>query len=210
MTMSSQRYPRVFIVSGPSASGKSTLVKRLLQLPGMLFSVSCTTRPPRPDDNQGIDWYTFISPEDFERMIERDEFLEYARVFGKHRYGTPRKWLDEAQKKGMDLVLEIDVQGAVQVKGKIPEATSIFIIPPSKQELEVRLRARSTDSDEEIARRLARARQEMEQYKGYDYVVVNDDLERASREVQAIALATRCARAQNDERIRQILDSFGG
>jgi guanylate kinase len=210
MTASFQPHPRVFIVSGPSASGKSTLVKRLLQLPGMLFSVSCTTRPPRPDDNQGIDWYTFISPQDFERMIERDEFLEYARVFGKHRYGTPRKWLDEAREKRMDLVLEIDVQGAVQVKGKIPDAISIFIIPPSKQELEQRLRARGTDSDEEIARRLAQARQEMDSYKGYDYVVVNDDLERAGREVQGIALAARCARAQNDERVRRILDSFGG
>jgi guanylate kinase len=208
--MSSLPNPRVFIVSGPSASGKSTLVKRLLQLPGMMFSVSCTTRPPRPDDNQGIDWYTFVSPEEFERMVDRDEFLEYARVFGKHWYGTPRKWLDAARRRGADLVLEIDVQGAVQVKGKIPEAISIFIVPPSKQELVKRLRARGTDSDEEIARRLERARQEMESYKGYDYVVVNDDLERAGREVQAIALASRCSRPQNDDRIRQILDSFGG
>lgn len=202
--------PRVFIVSGPSASGKSTLVKRLLQLPTMLFSVSCTTRQPRPDDNQGIDWYNFVSQEEFERMIERNEFLEYARVFGKYWYGTPRKWLDDARKRGMDLVLEIDVQGAVQVKGKVPDAISIFILPPSKQELESRLRARGTNSEEEIARRLERARQEMESYQGYDFVVINEDLERAGREVQAIAQAARCARAVNDERIRMILDSFGG
>jgi len=202
--------PRVFIVSGPSASGKSTLVKRLLQLPGMLFSVSCTTRPPRPDDNVDIRWYNFVSPEEFEGMIERDEFLEYARVFGKHWYGTPRKWMDEARARGMDLLLEIDVQGAVQVKGKVPEAISIFIIPPSKEELEKRLRLRGTDSEDEIARRLERARQEMQSYKGYDFVIVNDDLERAGREVQAVALAARCARAHNEDRIRQILDSFGG
>ena len=208
--MTSQREPRVFIVSGPSASGKSTLVKKLLQIPTMLWSVSCTTRQPRPDDKQGIDWYTFVTPEEFERMIERDEFLEYARVFGKYWYGTPRKWLDEARKQGLDLLLEIDVQGAVQVKGKIPDAISIFIIPPSKQELEKRLRSRGANSEEEIARRLDRARQEMKSYQGYDYVVVNDDLERAGAEVQAIALAARCARAVNDRRIRQILDSFGG
>jgi guanylate kinase len=210
MNMTVQHEPRVFIVSGPSASGKSTLVKKLLQLPKMLWSVSCTTRQPRPDDKQGIDWYTFVSQEEFERMVERDEFLEYAKVFGKYWYGTPRKWLDEARNKGWDLLLEIDVQGAVQVKGKIPDAISIFIIPPSKQELESRLRARGTNSEEEIARRLARARQEMESYQGYDYVVVNDDLERAGGEVQAIAMAARCSRVVNDKRIRQILDSFGG
>jgi guanylate kinase len=210
MNMTVQREPRVFIVSGPSASGKSTLVKRLLELPKMLWSVSCTTRQPRPDDKQGIDWYTFVSQEEFERMVERDAFLEYAKVFGKYWYGTPRRWLDEARNKGWDLLLEIDVQGAVQVKGKIPDAISMFIIPPSKQELESRLRARGTNSEEEIARRLARARQEMESYQGYDYVVVNDDLERAGNEVQAIVMAARCSRVVNDKRIRQILDSFGG
>ena len=210
MNMTAQREPRVFIVSGPSASGKSTLVKRLLELPKMLWSVSCTTRQPRPDDKQGIDWYTFVSQEEFERMVERDEFLEHAKVFGKYSYGTPRRWLDEARNKGWDLLLEIDVQGAVQVKGKIPDAISIFIIPPSKQELESRLRARGTNSEEEIARRLARARHEMESYQGYDYVVVNDDLERAGSEVQSIVLAARCSRVVNDKRIRQILDSFGG
>ena len=107
-------------------------------------------------------------------------------------------------------MLEIDVQGAEQVKRKIPAATSVFILPPSRQELERRFRIRGTDSDDEVARRLERARQEMQRFAEYDYVVINDDVERAGREVQAIALAARCARAQNDERIRQILDSFGG
>jgi guanylate kinase len=208
--MTPGRETRVFIISGPSASGKSTLVKKLLQLPGMLFSVSCTTRPPRPDDNTLMDWYNFITPEEFQRMVEGDEFLEHALVFGKYRYGTPRRWLDEARRKKLDLVLEIDVQGAEQVQRKVPEAVSVFILPPSRQELERRFRNRGTESDEEIARRLERAREELKHYDRYDYVVVNDDVERAGREVQSIALAVRCARAQNQEQIRKILDSFGG
>jgi guanylate kinase len=208
--MTPSRDTRVFIISGPSASGKSTLVKKLLQLPGMLFSVSCTTRPPRPDDNTLMDWYNFITPEEFQRMAEHDEFLEHALVFGKYWYGTPRHWYDEARRKKLDLVLEIDVQGAEQVKRKIPEAISVFILPPSRQELERRFRIRGTDAEDEIRRRLERARQEMLQFERYDYVVVNDDVERAGHEVQAIAMAVRCARDQNTAQIRKILDSFGG
>ncbi|MBI1738951.1 MAG: guanylate kinase [Acidobacteria bacterium] len=207
--MTSLREPRVFIVSGPSGSGKSTLVKKLLELPGTLLSISCTTRQPRSNERDG-EWYNFVLPEEFERMVQRGEFLEHARVFGRHFYGTPRRWFEEARRRGLDLVLEIDVQGAEQVKLKMRDAVAIFILPPSRQELEGRIRARGTDSEEEIARRLERARQEMQCYTDYDYVVVNDDLERAGREVQAIALAARCARARNEERIRQILDSFGG
>jgi guanylate kinase len=208
--MNEPREPRVFIISGPSASGKSTLVKKLLQLPGMLFSVSFTTRPPRPDDNTLMDWYTFVSPEEFQRMVAADEFLEHALVFGQHWYGSPRRWYDEARRKGFDLVLEIDVQGAAQVKHKIPEATSVFILPPSRQELERRFRIRGTDSEEEVARRLDRARQEMLRFVEYDYVVINDDVERAGREVQAIAMAVRCSRVENESQVRRILDSFGG
>jgi len=200
--------PLILIVSGPSASGKSTLVRKLLELPGMLWSVSCTTRPPRHEADRG--WYNFVSEEEFRRMVEQGEFLEYARVFGKHYYGTPKKWLDEARTKGLDLVLEIDVQGAGQVKGKHPEAVAIFVVPPSPQELEKRIRARGQDSGEEIARRLERARQEMTRFDEYDYVVVNDDVERAGREVQAIALAARCRRVWNEGRVRKILESFGG
>jgi guanylate kinase len=208
--MTPRRETRVYIISGPSASGKSTLVKKLLQLPGMMFSVSCTTRPPRPDDNTVMDWYNFVSEEEFQRMAERDEFLESALVFGKYWYGTPRHWYEEAVRKGLDLVLEIDVQGAEQVKRKVPGAISIFILPPSRQELERRFRIRGTDSEEEIGRRLERARQELQRFVDYDYVVINDDVERAGREVQAIALAARCERARNEEQIRKILDSFGG
>lgn len=201
--------PLVLIVSGPSGSGKSSLVEKILELPGTMLSVSCTTRPPRPAESGGK-WYNFISEAQFQQMVARGEFLEHAQVFGKHWYGTPRKWLDEARARGKDLVLEIDVQGATQVKKKIPLALAIFIVPPSRQDLEKRIRARGQDSDEEIARRLQRARQELEHYAEYDYAVINDDLERASQQVQAIALGSRCQVAQNEERVKEILKSFGG
>jgi guanylate kinase len=201
--------PLVFIVSGPSGSGKSTLVKKLLELPGTMFSVSITTRPPRETEREG-EWYQFVTQEEFRRRIDAGEFLEYACVFGKHHYGTPRRSLDEARAKGMDLVLEIDVQGAEQVKHKLAGSLSILILPPSRQDLEQRIRARGQDSEDEIRRRLERARQEMLRYLDYDYVVVNDDLARAGHEVQAIALAARSRSARNERRIARILDSFGG
>ncbi len=201
--------PLVLIVSGPSGSGKSTLVQKVLELPGTMFSISCTTRPPRPTENPGK-WYDFVSEAEFDRRARQGEFLESARVFGKHCYGTPRKWLDEARSKGLDLVLEIDVQGAKQVKQKMPEAVAIFIVPPSRQELERRIRARGQDSEEEIARRLERARQEMQHYADYDFIVVNDDLERAGREVQAVATAARRRTQRSEPQVREILDSFGG
>ncbi len=207
--MAKANEPVVFIVSGPSGSGKSTLVERLLELPEMMFSISATTRPPRATESNGK-WYNFVSEAEFQRMVEADEFLEYASVFGKHKYGTPRQWLEEARARRRDLVLEIDVQGAAQVKKKIPSAILIFILPPSREDLERRIRARGQDADEEIARRLDRARQEMQRYSDYDYVVVNDDLERAGREVQAIASAARSRSARNERRVRKILDSFGG
>ena len=153
-------HARVFIVSGPSGSGKSTLVQNLHGLPGLMFSVSSTTRPPRVTESPGK-CYDFITDAEFKRRIDSGEFLEYAQVFGKHWYGTPRRQIEEARQAGKDLVLEIDVQGAQQVKAKVPEAVSIFIVPPSRQVLEWRLRERNQDSDEAIARRLERARQEI-------------------------------------------------
>src|SRR6202158_1565668 len=149
--------PLVLIVSGPSGSGKSTLVQRILDLPGTMPSVSCTTRSRRATEASGK-CYDFVTEAEFDAMVARGEFLEYARVFGKHSYGTPRKWLDESRRKGLDLVLEIDVQGAEQVKEKLPESVAIFILPPTREELERRLRSRGQDADEEIARRLSRAR----------------------------------------------------
>ena len=205
----SQSEPLVLIVSGPSGSGKSTLVEKILAVPGTLLSVSCTTRSPRKTESDGK-WYNFVTEAEFQQMVERGEFLEYAQVFGKNWYGTPRKWLEEAQAKKKDLVLEIDVQGALQVKRKLPGAVAVFVLPPSRAELERRIRARGQDSEDEIQRRLERARQEMLNYSSYDFAIINDDLQRAGREVQAIALGSRCRVAPNEERIREILKSFGG
>ena len=209
MTIEQAQKPLVFIVSGPSGSGKSTLVQRMLEVPGTMFSVSCTTRPPRDTESAGK-WYDFVSKAEFERMVSEDAFLEHACVFGKHQYGTPRKWLEEARSKGLDLVLEIDVQGAEQVKRKLPAAVAIFILPPAREELERRLRTRGQDSDEAIRRRLERAQQEIQRYTEYDFLVVNDDVERAGREVQAITVAARCLRSCLSERAHRILESFGG
>ena len=204
-----QADPLVLIVSGPSGSGKSTLVEKILEVPGTLLSVSCTTRSPRKTESNGK-WYNFVTEAEFQQMVERGEFLEYAQVFGKNWYGTPRKWLEEAQQHKKDLVLEIDVQGALQVKRKLPGAVAVFVLPPSRAELERRIRARGQDSEDEIHRRLERARQEMLNYSSYDFAIINDDLQRAGREVQAIALGSRCRVAPNEERIREILKSFGG
>lgn len=202
--------PLVLIVSGPSGSGKSTLVERILQLPGTMLSVSCTTRKPRNKTESEGKWYNFVSEAEFQRMVAAGDFLEYAQVFGKNWYGTPRKWIDEARALKKDLVLEIDVQGALQVKSKLPGSISVFVLPPSRAELERRIRARGQDSEDEIRRRLERARQEMLSYSSYDFALINDDLERAGREAQAIALGSRCRVARNEDRIREILMSFGG
>ncbi len=202
--------PLVLIVSGPSGTGKSTLVQRILELPGTMPSVSCTTRARRATEASGK-CYDFVSQTEFEAMVARGEFLEYARVFGRHSYGTPKKWLVESRARGLDLVLEIDVQGAAQVKKKLPEAVAIFILPPSRQELERRLRSRGQDSDEEIARRLSKARDEIvasEQF--YDFCIVNDDVVRAGLEAQAVVLALRCGSARRHDRVQQLLATFGG
>jgi len=201
--------PRIIIVSGPSGSGKSTLVERLRGLPGTIFSVSCTTRPARAAESPGK-CYDFITEAEFKRRVAQGEFLEYAQVFGKHWYGTPRKWVDDARRQGLDLVLEIDVQGALQVKKQLPDAVAVFIVPPSRQVVEQRLRARGQDSEEAIARRLERARQEISCWNQYDFVVVNGDLERASEDLRAIVLASRCRRDDSEQRVRKILDTFGG
>jgi len=173
-------------------------------------SISCTTRARRATEASGK-CYDFVTEEEFDAMVARGEFLEYAQVFGKHSYGTPRKWLEESWKKGLDLVLEIDVQGAAQVKKKLPESVAIFILPPSRAELERRLCDRGQDSDEEIARRLAKARDEIAQFgKYYDFCVVNEDVERAGREAQAIVIAMRCTSARRRARVEKLLASFGG
>jgi len=204
--------PLTFIVSGPSGCGKSTLVERILALPEILFSISCTTRKPRAAEDPGK-WYNFVSEEEFQRMVERGEFFEHARVFGRYSYGTPRRWLDEAKAKGWDLVLEIDVQGASQVRSALPDSVSIFILPPSREALGERLRARGQDSEEEIERRLSKAHEEIVGHVAwYDYIVINDDLERAGLTVQSIVLAarSRSKMAMESKAVHDVLRSFGG
>jgi guanylate kinase len=202
--------PLILIVSGPSGSGKSTLVQGILELPGTMPSVSCTTRRRRATESSGK-CYDFVTEAEFDAMVARGEFLEYARVFGNHSYGTPKKWLEESRRRGLDLVLEIDVQGAEQVKRKLPESVAIFILPPSREDLEKRLRGRGQDADEEIARRLAKARDEIvASEKFYDFCIVNDDVERAGKEAQAIVVALRCSSARRRDRVNQVLASFGG
>jgi len=197
----------VFIISAPSGSGKSTLVHRLLEnVPGLKFSISYTTRPPRGHERSG-ESYHFISRAEFEERIARGEFLEHAEVFGNY-YGTHRSVLNEALAEGKDLVLDIDVQGAAQLKSKLPDAVTIFILAPSLQILEQRLRARSEDTDDIIKRRLHDAAEEIRNYCLYDYVIINNDLNDSAGTLAAIVRAERTRRTRNEDKIRPILATF--
>ena len=197
----------VFIISAPSGSGKSTLVHRLLKtVPGLTFSISYTTRPPRPSETDGVD-YIFISRAEFERRLGHGEFLEYAEVFGNY-YGTNRATFEKAADEGRDLVLDIDVQGARQLKVAIPEAISIFVLPPSRDVLEQRLRARSQDTEEVIRRRLKGAAEEVRNYTQYDYVLINRELEDSAARLTSIVKAERLRKARMEEEVRPILESF--
>jgi len=222
----------LYIISAPSGSGKTTLVNELRQyVPSLEFSVSFTTRPPRGSEQDGRE-YHFITRGEFEAMIERDEFLEYAQVFGNY-YGTAKSVLQQAKERGNDLLLDIDVQGERQVKQQMPEAVTIFVLPPSRAELESRLRKRSrsegVNSEETIRRRLDTARREIENYKNYDYIVINDRLEESVDRLQAIVLgerirrsgkppcaeekryletAEKCLKSKMEDKIKGILDSF--
>ena len=198
----------VFIISAPSGSGKSTLVHRLLnEVEQVTFSVSYTTRPPRGSEIEG-EAYHFIDRAEFERRLAAREFLESAEVFGNY-YGTHSDALDAARAQGKDLVLDIDVQGAAQLKERIPDAVSIFVLPPSREILEQRLRSRSQDHEETIRRRLADAAREIRNYRLYDYVLVNNDLNVAVETLKAIVRAERVRRIRVEEKIQPILDTFG-
>jgi guanylate kinase len=180
----------VFIVSAPSGSGKSTLVSELFKVVRNLdFSVSYTTRPPRGSEKDGKEYF-FVTKEQFEAMIAADEFLEYANVFGNY-YGTAKRFLREAEERRHDLLLDIDVQGAEQIKKRLPATVSIFILPPNRDKLEWRLRNRGLDSEEVIRRRLDTARREIENYSKYDYILINENLERATDELKAVVRAER-------------------
>lgn len=215
----------LFIISAPSGSGKSTLVAQLRSLvEGLEFSVSYTTRAPRGSEIDGRE-YHFTDKPTFERMVGGDEFLEWAQVFGDHYYGTARSALDHARSAGKDLLLDIDVQGALQVMKKLPEAVSIFILPPSPEVLEMRLRNRSEaehmTSEEVIERRLTQARSEVERMWEYKYALVNDVLDQAVAEMRAIvlyergvrdgvtALAESCRTNVRSVRMCSVLQSFG-
>lgn len=206
----------VFIISAPSGSGKSTLTAELRRsVPDLEFSISYTTRQPRGSEQNGKEYF-FVTRQEFERMIAGNEFLEYAEVFGNY-YGTAQRFLREAFARGNDLILDIDVQGAAQVKQKLPQAASIFILPPSREELERRLRrrtvaendkrrnltgeGRSEDEIEDIIqRRLQEASREIENYSQYDYILVNEKVERAIDVLQAIVKAERVKRSPNPPR----------
>jgi guanylate kinase len=220
--------PLVYIISAPSGSGKSTLVNELLKTVSDLeFSISYTTRAPRGSETDGRQYF-FVTRPEFEKMIRDGAFLEHAEVFGNY-YGTARRFLHDAEQNGRDLLLDIDVQGAAQIQQKLPNATSIFILPPNRKTLEERLRKRSEDREEVIQRRLITASHEIENYDRYNYILVNDHLEesieilqaivrserllRAGRslfedEAKMVSLADCCRLANVRERLKPILDSF--
>ncbi len=180
----------LYIVSSPSGGGKTSLVKALLEAePDVRLSVSYTTRPPRPGEVNGRD-YHFVSREAFERMLGAAEFLESAEIYG-NRYGTSQKWIEAERAAGRDVLLEIDWQGARQVRRLMPHAVSIFVLPPSLEVLEGRLKGRGQDSAEVIARRLTAAREEMGHAPEYDYVIINEEFSRAALDLRSIVRAER-------------------
>ena len=182
---------KLFIISGPSGVGKSTVLRALFEQRGNLyFSVSATTRAPRPGEVDGVH-YHYLTSETFQEWIAKDEFLEYAEFVG-NAYGTPRKYVDEALDAGKDVILDIEVQGAEQVCAKRPETVTVFIAPPSWDELERRLTARGTDTAEKIQKRLQRAKEEVLKAHHYDYFVINDTVENAVQELRAIMIAEHC------------------
>jgi guanylate kinase len=187
---STERRGILFIISAPSGTGKTTLCKQLsTNIVGLWHSVSYTTRKPRPGEEHGREYF-FTDETTFQSMVERNEFVEWARVYG-HLYGTPRKMLADKIDQGIDVLLEIDVQGAMQVKKKFDDAVSIFILPPSMVVLRDRLQARASDSSEEIQRRLQKVKEEVWSYREYAYIVRNDDLTRSLRDLENIFLAER-------------------
>ena len=182
---------KTFIISGPSGVGKSTVLRTLFEgRDDLYFSVSATTRAPRPTETPDVD-YRFIEAETFRQWIGEGEFLEYAEYVGNF-YGTPKRYVDEAMEAGKDVILDIEVQGAAQVHELRPEVVRIFVAPPSWEELERRLKARGTDSTEKIQERLLRAKVELESADSYDYFVINDTVENAVKELRAIMLAEHC------------------
>lgn len=199
---------RLFVLSAPSGTGKSTLARRLLtELPGLGFSVSYTTRPPRPGEVDGRDYF-FVDDDTFDRMVAEGGFVEWVRVYA-HRYGTGRAWLEAQMAAGRDILMDIETVGARAVKAAIPEAIMIFLLPPSAQELERRLRGRGDTDEAQVALRLNHARHELLQFEAYDHLIVNDELETAYQELVAVFRAERSRRSRRMEDARRILATFG-
>ena len=198
----------LFIISAPSGSGKSTVIHRVMEKVGNLsFSVSYTTREPRAGEVHGREYF-FVNEREFEAMIEADEFLEHARVFGKFWYGTNRKQVDSLLNQGHDVIMDIDVQGALQLmEHHDTPHTSIFIVPPDADELKVRLQSRNREGDTEIQRRLKTAGKEIQAVSAFDYIVVNDDLDKAVADVSGIVLAQRL-KASRIRRFDQVTKLF--
>jgi guanylate kinase len=198
-----------FVISAPSGSGKSTLVGRLLEeVSGLAFSISYTTRPRRPGERDGRE-YHFVDETRFDAMTAEDGFLEWAEVFGR-RYGTGREVTEKVLEQGRDLVLDIDVQGARQIRDRGLGAVFVFLLPPDFRTLEARLRDRHSDSEAQVARRLAQAREEAEEYRSYDYLVINDDLDGAAAELCHIVEAERRRIGRRRAEADRILSSFPG
>jgi guanylate kinase len=205
------RRGQLFVVSAPSAAGKTTLIRRLFE--GLWhdgerpeFAVSHTTRRPRPDEKAGVH-YHYVDDATFDGMVVGEEFLEWAEVHGR-RYGTSRSEVDGRLARGVDVVLDLDVQGAESVLATHPDACSVLVLPPSYEELYRRIAGRGHESAEEIARRLSVSLWEIERYSIYDYVIINDEVERACSELKAVLTARRCSREHNETRIQAILADF--
>lgn len=197
----------LFVISSTSGGGKGTLIRRLLEaVPGISYSVSWTTRAPRPGEQDGVS-YHFVTEDEFEQMRERGGFLEWAVVHG-HFYGTARSVVEQELSEGHDIILEIDVQGAAAVRAALDSVVSIFILPPSFEALRARLTARMTERSEELELRLRNARGEVEQYKDFDYIVLNDEVERAATQLAAIVHAERARRARQERVARRVLATF--
>lgn len=188
--MSKEQLGQLFIISAPSGAGKTSLIKALLeQAPDLALSISCTTRPIRPGETNGEDYF-FVDQKEFEHLQKSQALLEYAQVFD-HYYGTPKAAITEKRSAGIDVLLEIDWQGAAQIRKLMPDAISIFILPPSHEILRERLEYRQQDTPETIAKRLDKARQEIVHYSEYDFLIINDDFQRALTKLNAIVTACR-------------------
>ena len=197
----------LYIISAPSGAGKTSLVRELLaRSPDLTLSVSHTTRQIRPGEENGVH-YHFVAPEQFQSMIAANEFLEYARVFDNY-YGTSRAAALERMQRGQDVILEIDWRGARQTRRLFPEAVTIFILPPSREVLEKRLRARAQDSEAVIARRMQEARSDISHYKEYDYLLVNDDFQKALADLQSIIRTRNLRREAQEKVLRSLLSSL--